>query len=274
VKLSEETFSILRCLSCNLIFPIRISKNDFFKKYYPRNYYHSKKNLFNFLQAVYQFFYYGGWKFSLNSYLKKGKVLDFGCGQGRFLACLPKAFIKYGVEINPQAVGYIKKNFPQIKIFKNLSSVRTRTLKFNLVTLWHVLEHLDKPPKTLEQLANLLEKDGWLILSTPNSQSLGFKIGQKHWFHLDVPRHLAIYNSDNLVKLCDKVGLKVVKIKGNWLEFPLDLFWSVYNRFKTESAGFNFVIGLFFLPVSLVIKLACSALPRKAETITIVCRKN
>lgn len=273
LKISEEKFVILKCQDCGLIFPRLTPGKDFYKQYYPRDYYQRTRFPIKAIEKTYQTICLRWLQFLVTRYVKEGKVLDFGCGQGEFLASLPETFAKYGVEVNPRAAKFIKKNFPQVKIFNDLSSLKPKFLKFNLITLWHVLEHLEEPEKVLSRLVSLLEKDGFLILSTPNSQSLGLKIGRAHWFHLDTPRHLRIFNLNNLSDLAKETGLKIVAVKGNWLEYPLDLFWSIYNRYKTKHFLLNFLLGLFSLPASLVVKLVCLFKPEKSETIIVVCRR-
>lgn len=273
-RLSKEKFKILRCNDCGLVFPQVIWDHKLFKKYYPPNYYYPKSSPGNFLQNKYELLCLYHLKWMVGNILKGGKVLDFGCGLGRFLSFLPSHFEKYGIEINPQAVQFIKRHSPEIKIFSNLSRLPERnTLKFDLITLWHVLEHLDNPQEILVQLVNLLKKEGYLILSTPNSSSLGFKISQNHWFHLDTPRHLAIYNLKNLLPLFKKLKLKIIAVKWNWPEYPLDFFWSIYNRFKTKIWFLNLFLGCFILPISLIVKLGYLFKPERAEVITLICQK-
>lgn len=273
LRISEEKFTILRCQNCGLIFPRLALGKDFYKKYYPKEYYQQSRFPIKVIQKIYQAVCLRWLQLFVARCLKEGKVLDFGCGQGEFLASLPEAFEKYGVEVNPRAVKSIKKNFPQIKVFNNLFSLESKSLKFNLITLWHVLEHLEEPKKVLAQLTKRLKKGGFLILSTPNSDALGLKIGRASWFHLDSPRHLAIFNLDNLSGLLKEMNLKIIAVKGNWLEYPLDLFLSVYNCFKTKNFFLNFLLGLVILPVSLAVKTIFLFLPRKSEVITLVCRK-
>lgn len=273
-KLSEEKFIILKCQNCGLIFPQFIPGKDFYRKYYPQNYYAENNFPFRFILVIYQTICSFWSRFLISRFLKRGKILDFGCGQGQFLDSLPKNFEKYGVEVNSKAIKFIKKNSPQIKIFNSLSSLKKKSLKFNLITLWHVIEHLDNPRSILRQLAGFLEKDDLMMFSTPNSQSFGLRVARVHWFHLDVPIHLMIFNPNNLTKLCEDAGLKVIKVRGNWLEYPLDLFHSVFNRFKTRNSILNFLLILFIVPASLAVKFFCLLFwLEKSETITLICKK-
>lgn len=272
-RLSEEKFVILRCPLCGVVFPRVVVGKNFYKKYYPRNYY-SRSRLTN---PILQRTYYLVAKFFLRlqqrRYLKTGRVLDFGCGRGDFLASLSPATEKYGVEINQQAVKFIKEKYPEIKIFRDWEKLRSRRIKFDLITLWHVLEHLEKPKKILQQLVGRLKKDGHLIIATPNTGSWGFRWARSHWFHLDTPRHLAIFNVSGLVDFCRQAGMELVAIKGGVIEYPLDLFWSIYNRYKTKHFFLNFPLGLFSLSASLIVKLVYLFKLGKSEIITVACKK-
>lgn len=272
-KLSEEKFVILLCPVCGVIFPrVAVGKN-FYKRYYPPNYYCRSR----FTNSVLKQAYYLVAKFfsrlQLGRYLKADHVLDFGCGRGGFLASLPSTTKKYGVEINQQAVKFIKKKYPEIKIFRDWKKLESKRIKFDLITLWHVLEHLEEPKKVLQQLVGRLKKNGRLIIATPNTGSWGFRWTRSHWFHLDTPRHLAIFNLNSLINLCRQVGLKPAAVKGGVVEYPLDFFWSFYNRFKTQNFFLNFLLGLAILPLSMMTKTIFLFFPRKSEVITLVCKK-
>ena len=82
----------------------------------------------------------------INKYLPKGgKVLEIGCGQGEFLHQLPEKFEKFGIEVNDKAGQYIRKNYKEITIFEGKTDEIhfPRGLKFDMVVLWHVLEHIE-----------------------------------------------------------------------------------------------------------------------------------
>lgn len=272
-RLSEERFVVLSCPSCKVIFPRITPDKDFYKKYYPRNYYTSARLTHPLLQSAYQLVVKFFSKLQLGDYLNTDSALDFGCGQGEFLASLPSSTERYGIEVNSQAVKFIKKKYPGIKVFSDLKELAPKRLKFDLITLWHVLEHLEKPKEILQQLTRKLKKGGRLIIATPNTDSWGLKWSRGGWFHLDTPRHLAIFNLSGLVNLCRQVGLRPVVIKGGVVEYPLDLFWSIFNRLKTKSGFFNFFLTCLLLPVTLGFKLTYLIWPQRAEVITLIAER-
>lgn len=272
-RLSPEKFVILLCPVCGVIFPRIVANKNFYQKYYLPNYYgHSR-----FADSILQQAYYLVAKFfsrlQMGQYLEADQVLDFGCGRGGFLASLPSTTKKYGVEINRQAVGFIKNKYPEIKIFRDWKKLASKRIKFDLITLWHVLEHLEEPKKVLQQLVGQLEKNGRLIIATPNTGSWGLRWGRGHWFHLDCPRHLVIFNVGGLVSLCRRAGLELVAIRGGVVEYPLDLFWSIFNRLKTKKSHIDpFLISLL-LPLTLAFKLSYLIWPSRAEVVTLIFKR-
>jgi 2-polyprenyl-3-methyl-5-hydroxy-6-metoxy-1,4-benzoquinol methylase len=170
----------------------------------------------------------------LLSYFRNEKVkkvvLDVGCGEGNFLKGLNKDnFIKYGLDLKNS-----KKfdNFSEIQVYKGDFLNTKFKKKFDVIVLLHVLEHLQDPVKVLNKVKFLLNRKGIVLLSTPNTDSFGFKLGRQNWFHLDPPYHTVLFNKDNMNLLCEKTGLKIIDVKNDFYQFPLDLFWSIRNSKK------------------------------------------
>ncbi|KKP22498.1 MAG: Methylase involved in ubiquinone/menaquinone biosynthesis [Candidatus Woesebacteria bacterium GW2011_GWC1_30_29] len=210
---SRQNIPILKCQDCSCIYPkIKVS-NNFYKKYYSKNYQKPSTFLAK-LWTKYNIY-------NKKKYIPKNcSLLDIGCGSGEFLNSLP---------INISAVGI---DLQTTKI-KNLNIINDDFLsyhfhqKFDVITFWHSLEHFSNPKKTINKSLELLNPQGQILISIPNTNSLAFKIGQKKWFHLDAPRHLFIPNEQNITKLFPQNTYQ--KIKYTPFEFPLDLFWSLPN---------------------------------------------
>ncbi len=94
-------------------------------------------------------------------------------------------------------------------IFRDLEACPFSEDSFDVVTLWHVLEHLPNPRGTLQIIRKILRPGGILILSVPNMQSLQSKLTRNHWFHLDPPRHLFNFSMGDLCRLLDQEGFVV-----------------------------------------------------------------
>ncbi len=141
---------------------------------------------------------------------RKGKLLDVGCGNGRFLAKMREASWEVeGVETDPEAAKYARE---RLRI-----SVHTGTLEnagfagesFDAVTLHHVIEHVYDPCGLLRECWRVLKPGGRLVAITPNNQSLGHRLFQHCWRGLEPPRHLFIFSLDTLRSCCQQAGLQV-----------------------------------------------------------------
>lgn len=99
--------------------------------------------------------------------------------------------------------------------------------RFDVITMWHVLEHLPHPADTLRAARSHLASKGVVILAVPNHRCLGFHLGGADWFHLDSPRHLFLPSRQTVERLASDAGFRVVTCHHQWFECPLDLWWSV-----------------------------------------------
>jgi 2-polyprenyl-3-methyl-5-hydroxy-6-metoxy-1,4-benzoquinol methylase len=140
------------------------------------------------------------------------RVLDVGCAEGRLL----KAFLRYGC----RCVGVEHPDFPEgrfldadhITYLKGVAALETLPFnRFDLIFLWHVLEHVHEPMALVRRLHSLLSDDGLLVMAVPNfgsGEPFAFKA---NWFHLDVPYHRFHFTKMSLRRLTTDVGLQVVR---------------------------------------------------------------
>ena len=155
-------------------------------------------------------------------------LLDFGCGAGGFLQ-LSKPITKrsYGFELDNSVIKYWKN---KLKIYNNLNDVK---LKFDIITMFHVLEHLKDPIKTLTGLKKILKPNGIIIMEVPNSNDALINLYDSSSFQKFTywSNHLFLYNSDNLAKIISKAGYKVQYIR-NYQRYPISnhLYWLSKNK--------------------------------------------
>lgn len=267
IRYDKKKFGILLCEECGVIFVADIKTDDsYYSQYYPQGYYENRQGDKTFCAAALRRLE----KFSVITKVRqilsclfaccasaKIKILDIGCGEGRFLECLDDArFEKYGLETNSEGAEACRRK--KIDIFNGgLSAANFADGFFDVITLWHVVEHLDDPAETLTDIRRILKADGIFVLSTPNTGSLGFRWGKGLWFHLDTPRHLVLFNRDNLVIFLRKLGFRVVREENCFYDYPLDLFWSLRCSLKRF---FVYPLYPFFKIVS-------------KETMMMICKK-
>lgn len=139
-------------------------------------------------------------------------VLDIGCAEGRLL----KAFLNKGCS----CFGIEHKNYPesrflcsdQIVYFKGgLENAKFPEESFELIFIWHVLEHLDRPEDVLNMTYDLLKKNGRIVIAVPNFSSLEATVFKDKWFHLDILWHKYHFTQNSMNYLIEKNNLRIVK---------------------------------------------------------------
>nr|WP_298792798.1 class I SAM-dependent methyltransferase [uncultured Allomuricauda sp.] len=149
-------------------------------------------------------------KLADNQIVKSKKLLDFGAGTGDFLI-QSKA---NGFEINgiePSKIARDNALKKGIQLFSHPSEIEGE--KFDVITLWHVLEHLPNLDDQLKLFKNLLNEDGTLIIAVPNYKSFDAKHYGQHWAAYDVPRHLWHFSKTSIVRLFDKHDMEVISVR-------------------------------------------------------------
>ncbi len=212
---SHETFQISLCSDCAL--GITTPRPDINKlgEYYQSEEYisHSGKSSggLGFLYKIARSFSLN-WKKEQILRHKKGKgekILDFGCGTGEFLSTMNKAGWEVtGVE--PSDSARLK---AEILIARKVHSSLEGALseKFDVITAWHVLEHVPDLTQTIFQLKSLLKKDGIIFIAVPNYQSPDADFYKEHWAGFDVPRHLWHFSKKTMNTLLELSELKLIE---------------------------------------------------------------
>lgn len=260
IFISEDEFTWVRCKRCSLSYLNPRPKEDAIWEYYPADYYSLgigiQRELLHFFKKLYNL---KRLKFIKKFAPLRSRLLDLGCGEGEFVRAAQKFdFEAFGVE------PYILK--------KKLKDYTFQSEFFDVVTLWHVLEHLHHPKDELSEVKRILKKDGWLFLSLPNLRSLGFLLGRNYWYHLDTPRHLFGYEKKTVLKMLESSGFRVVKLNFLFFENPADLFETMMPKIFGEKNYLKIVFALPLLGISLALK-AILPLFGWSETMQIVACK-
>ena len=170
-------------------------------------------------------------------------LLDVGCGTGDFLQAALKAnWNVFGVEPNENARRIANKKTNN-KVFpaEKLNSFTPKS--FDVITLWHVLEHLPNLEIQISIFKKLLKHNGKLIIAVPNYKSFDAQHYKKFWAAYDVPRHLWHFNQKAMIKLLQHFNLEVHAITPMWFDaFYVCLLSEKYktgvmNPLKALSVG-------------------------------------
>ena len=222
--LTKEDFEIAKCGQCGLLFTEpRPNPNEIGKYYQSQDYYSHQQNKKGFIPKIYEKVK------SINvrnkvamaiEGLQEGKLLDIGCGVGDFLAEIKKnKWDIMGIEPSDEAKAIAKTRIG----FTPLDPSETTTLQdhsFDVITMWHVLEHVEDLKKQLEELHRLLKPEGRLIIAIPNYCAYDCEYYKDKWAAWDVPRHLNHFSPECLESIIKAQGFNTIDRK--------KLIWDAY----------------------------------------------
>jgi SAM-dependent methyltransferase len=141
------------------------------------------------------------------------RVLDVGCGTGLFLKFARDAgHDVHGIELSESAVTYGRQAYGLPIDAGTLESADLPEDSFDVVTMWHVLEHMADPIATLRIVERILKPGGLLLFGVPNIASLEARLFGRRWFSLDAPRHLIHFSPKHAAYALGHAGLRVERI--------------------------------------------------------------
>lgn len=141
-----------------------------------------------------------------------GRILDVGCGTGAFLeTCRAGGWNVMGMEPDAEARAVSSQKL-QVAISSNLNAL-TDVHPFDIISLWHVLEHIPDLNRAIPQLHGLLSGEGTLLIAVPNSDSYDAQYFKEYWAAYDVPRHLHHFTPATIEPLFKKHGFRLVEQK-------------------------------------------------------------
>ena len=175
----------------------------------------------------------------INSYQPvKGRILDIGAGTGDFLLeCKNQNWDILGIEPNDKAKGIALGK--GIKFGDTIEKLESNS--FDVITMWHVLEHVPDVEHQVAELKRLLKPSGTIIIAVPNFKSYDANHYKEFWAAYDVPRHLWHFSKTAIEKLFDKQNMNLEDVKPMWF----DSFYVSLLSEKYKSGKMNFISGFF-----------------------------
>lgn len=237
---TEGDFILCQCQKCGLIYQNPQPKQEVIGAYYPKEYAPftpapkenpSRIQRFNIqhlikkqIKLIHQFIQ------------PPGKALDIGCATGNFLAGLRKhQWEVCGIELDNQAAEYARTTYNLTIQTGLIEDLKLESNSFDLVTMWHVLEHVHSPSTTINEVTRITKPGGYFFFAIPNIDSWDTKLFKQYWAGWDLPRHLWFF---------DRANLKQVLKEDDWEIVTMETRFGRHWLFNLSIAHFlNFKLG-------------------------------
>ncbi|MEM8900826.1 MAG: class I SAM-dependent methyltransferase [Bacteroidota bacterium] len=224
---SHEEFEIWECGDCSLRFTQGIPVEEEIGKYYQSEEYisHSNTNK-GIISTAYQIVRQYTLKMKKNlvekdSGLSEGSILDIGCGTGEFLSVMQSAgWSVKGLEPDEGARTQAEELLGN-QVFKPSQLFQESPASYDVISMWHVLEHVHQLHEYIKKIHEILKPNGTLFIAVPNYLSKDAASYQKDWAAYDVPRHLYHFTPQALSQLVSQYGFRIEEKKA----MPFDAFY-------------------------------------------------
>jgi len=207
--ISGETFQVARCQHCAQVVTLPVPAD--LGRYYPAGYYGDKAGrrfpaMMEWLQE--QLYAWRSRQVLRRLKQKNAKVLDVGCGRGLLLRAFQQQGCDVtGTEFSDGACRFAREVLKLPVRVGLLDQLNFPDQSFDIVVMWHVLEHVSDPRPMVAEVARLLRPGGILLVAVPNFGSPEACLTKAGWFHLDCPRHLSHHTRTSLSQILGAAGL-------------------------------------------------------------------
>lgn len=232
-------FQVLRCSDCGLGF-VDLSRWSYpysdADYYDPSNTEHLVPNRPHLLRRMRD----------VRMYVNHGRVLDIGCGMGEFAVLMRQAgFDVEAIDESKNAIGALRRQHPEIQWHcGNLLEYTDRLGRFDVITMYHVLEHIPTPLSAMQAIRRLLAPGGLLVLEVPNAQGLHARLKGRHWQYFE-RHHVNYFGRRHLETLAKKLGLTTLNTSGFYhLSYPQGVWWKDLVKGTLAALGFEDVISI------------------------------
>lgn len=207
------------CSACRCLFLNPMPGDEEIAGFYPKQYWWSatKPGLLKKFEAIYR-------RVALRdhtSFISKAAgnrsgldLLDVGCGSGALLGLMKKrGYRVMGVDFSSEAAAVAQDENGVQVVVGSLHDAALPEASFDIVTLFHVMEHVTNPRDILQEVVRILRPGAAVVLQVPNIDSWQFRIFGAKWYGLDIPRHVIDYSSDAILRLLSETGFAVNRIR-------------------------------------------------------------
>lgn len=232
------TFRFVRCRQCHLVYQNPRLKSGFIGAYYDDEYIaHRKRTDWGAMTPL------ARWAMDkhdrdklelVRRFVRLGpasRILDVGCGAGTFLAMAKSRTGASVVGVDFKDLSHLPA-FEHVRFLPGLLHEQGLPRKsFDLVTMWHFLEHDYQPAETLREARELMAPEGRLVIEVPRLDSVSYRLFRDRWPGLQAPQHTMLFTRRTLARMVEKSGLEVVEYLP-WGAFPAYFYLFAGTAFK------------------------------------------
>lgn len=245
---SGLAFTLERCAHCALIITNPRPDDNALSGFYASEQYishsNTSKGLINKLYKLVRAFTLRSKVRIIRKHKRTGRLLDIGSGAGHFLnACKKSGYEVTGMEPDSRTREASRVQFG-IDVEDEVSLAKYDRKTFDIISMWHVLEHVPEPRKRMEQVSQLLKDDGLVLVALPNPASHDALYYASAWAGYDVPRHLFHFTPDAFEKLMKDTHFEIIKVLPMYFDAFYVSMLSERNRKRSLPVLRGFMRGL------------------------------
>ncbi len=246
-KIKEEEFLIVKCTNCGLTYLLNPpNEKEIYEDYYTIGFTgkdYSENSDYPHLREIHEI---NSQRKDLIQKIKRGrenfKLLDIGCGTGLFLKSCKDAGIEgEGADVSQNALNFARNEFGLNVFSKKVEEIAAEGKKYELITMWHVLEHMLEPAEEIKKIKELLTDDGLLLIEVPNLNSIKFRLSGKKWKGGNHPLyHRSFFTAKTLRETLKRGGFADVRrIKFSYIlsnkSFTYNLSKTLFNVIGADA---------------------------------------
>ncbi|BAH06897.1 class I SAM-dependent methyltransferase [Clostridium kluyveri] len=213
---------LVKCMLCGHIYMLyrfnnkelfKVYDEDYFKEKYIKgnekvdyDYLKDKPNILEFVKKRFN---------TIHKYKNPGTILDIGCAMGFYLEYAQNfGWDIYGVEISQYAADYARQLLNTKNIFNGtIENIEFEDEKFDVITMWLVLEHMVKPVDILLKIRKWLKHDGIIGIKVPNADGITFRSNLNKWIGQHPEDHMCDFTPDTLERIMNKCGYEMLEVE-------------------------------------------------------------
>ena len=255
-RFAKNDYDIYECSTCHVEFVSPMPSSVILENYYNESNYHSgsRYEIERVTESDVRV-----WE-RRSSHIRSlgydsGTVLDVGCATGVFLYTMAKeGWETKGIELSSNAFRLANELLDGDSV-ENIDLLEFSTgSKYDVISMWAVLEHIPHPRDYLRKIHQLLKKDGLFAISTPNTNSLSRLIYHRRWRYYNPPEHVLFFKAKSLNRVLEDLGLTVVSVKSQFNFAAYFIKGSCIEKFYKKSLPFRVIVKSIFVPLILLNK--------------------